>query len=61
MAHRLRPNVQFPCALAHRYAIGGMHNHPSAKRQLLRRRTGSYQFFQQLALLGQDSHRIGGP
>jgi hypothetical protein len=37
-----------------------MQNDAGAQGQLLWRRTGSYQLFQRLALLGQNGHRVGG-
>src|SRR3982751_5197696 len=44
--HRLRPDAEFACALAHAYTFGRMHNDAGAKGQLLRGRMGSYQLFQ---------------
>ena len=57
--HRFRPHAEFACALAHAYTFDRMHNDAGAKRPLLRGRMGSYQLFQRLALVGQNTHRIG--
>ncbi len=58
--NRFRPDTKLSCALAHTHALRPMEDHAGAQRQLLWRRVGSYQLFQRLVLLGQNSHRIGG-
>ncbi len=60
MPHRPQPDAELACAIAHTHTIGRMHDHAGTQRKLLRCRMGSYQLFQYLALVGQNSHWIGG-
>jgi hypothetical protein len=42
------------------HALGSLHDEAGAQGKLLRCRMGSDQVLQHFALLGQNSHRVGG-